>query len=160
MSVSTDAVLFYGYCWEDDDGILEKLETEWQEQVAVRRGHVSPWDSYPATDHLPYDQQRKIGNKWCDDNRAAIDEWVAVKNRIEKEFGCEVGRHCSDQYAVPYVFVEGSVTTANRGCPQRIDSWPSVGADWNEKLERFCNELEIKPPEGQKPGWWLVSFWG
>jgi hypothetical protein len=171
MGVSTNAILFYGYCWDDEIDLFdpdgesddELNDSEWVDVVARKRGHKSPWDSYPEAecDAAPYGKERNaIGDKWMAENRAAIDAWAHLKKSIEQELGCEINHHCSQDCMIPYIEIADSGLFARRGYPARIDAWPKAGDDWDGKLEKFCKELGIEPPPGQKPGWWLVSYWG
>jgi hypothetical protein len=132
MGVSTDAILFYGYCWDDessspwasddDDDIDDEERWElWEERYARLKG------CDPSTD--PYDFSRVSP--------------------------CETGSHCSDTCSMPYVAVRASVTIANRGYKQQVSSL-KVGRSWNKELVAFCKLMGIKRGR-RKAAWWLVS---
>jgi hypothetical protein len=153
MGVSTDAVFFYGYCWSEEEELIE--EDEWPEVVAKNRGLRDPWLDCPQV------ASREEVDQWVKQHRAEIDAWNDAKNAIGEEFGCDIGGHCSEQTTMPYVFIQGSEKLASRGYPERFDPDEMHADDaWNDRLNRFLKELGIRPPKKQKPGWWLVSYWG
>jgi len=165
MGVSTNAILFYGYCWDDESELLpdEGDSSEWPERVALARGHTNPWLAFPDEEvkKLPYPQQRTASDEWIKQHRAELDVWYEVKRDIEKEFGCEIGRHCSGDCPMPYITIAGSGKTVHRGYPETLTtSNLNISPEWDEMLERFMKELGISPPEGHSPGWWLASYWG
>lgn len=179
MGQSTNAILFYGYCWNEEGDIFSEGENteddedverdEWSHRVAKKRGHMDPWNSYPRDEieTLPYyREQRAAGEKWAEDNRQALDKWHEVIKAIEAEFGVDVGYHCSCDCPMSYVFVVASCTTARRGYPEKInpnailDPGATEVMDWNERLDKWFKELGVSKPPGQDaPGWWLVSHW-
>lgn len=153
MGVSTDAILFYGYCWDEEwAGLLPSDEeggdeAKWPKVILRRRGVANPWDSYPSEESRAADR------------RAELDAWYAAKAAVKEEYGCDIGRHCSGDCPMPFVSV-GKVYEARRGYPEEVASL-EVGADWGERLERFMADLGIARPDGQDaPRWWLVSYWG
>ncbi len=168
MGVSTNAVIFYGYCWEDEGidlleghGDIRGERPEWPEIVLRKRGGVNPWDAYPKEiEKLPYKERELCSAEWIAVNRRQIDEWYAAKQAVEAEFGCDIEQHCSGDCPMPFITITGSGTMARRGYPVAMDAWPLTDTAWDAKLQRFCDELGIAPPEGQRPGWWLVSYWG
>lgn len=117
MGVSTDAVLFYGYCW-DEEG--ELIGGRWEDRVLLARGHVNPWDAYSATgiEGIRDTTERlRLGKEWCDRNRADIDRWHELRRAVREELGCDIGSHCSGDCPMPYVYVESSDVTVRRGHP-------------------------------------------
>lgn len=161
MGVSTDAVIFYGFCWSEPTELFpEECEGEWQKAVLAKRGIVSPWEKAPqdAWDCLPYVERRKASDTWCKANRADLDTWYAQQEAVRQEFGVEVGYHCSGEYSIPYLYATGSRQRASRGYPEEVKSL-DVGVDWAARLERFLAELGLTRPH-DVPRWWLVSYWG
>jgi hypothetical protein len=143
MGVSTDAVLFYGYCWDEEgvdifNGALAD-DTDWEDVVLNRRG---------------------VANPWAGANRDLLDAWYVAQAAVREEFGVEVGTHCSGECPMPYLTPAGSARRSYRGHPQAIDP-ASLTADpeWAAKLDRFLAEFGIERPQ-PAPGWWLVSYWG
>jgi hypothetical protein len=149
MGVSTDAILFYGYCWDEPRDMPES----WEDTVAVRRGAKNPWDSYQWAGG-------EAMSRWCRENKEALDDWYRAKEAVEKEFGCDIHYHCSGDFSIPYVSVEASRVVALRGYPQQIKMPPEQDTPlWDRQLEKFLSELEIEKPQ-EAPAWWLVSYWG
>lgn len=157
MGVSTDAILFYGYCWSEEMSLIPEGEI-WQELLLGRRGVPNPFGGFPAPETIPYAKRRKLVDDWCVEHRAELDAWRAAKQGISQEFGVEIGTHCSDQCAMPYVFAVGSQIVAARGHPEQITTL-AVGVDWPSRLNHFLETLKIARPQ-PTPGWWLVSDWG
>lgn len=184
MGVSTDVILFYGYCWSKDGvelwpnmerGEGRREDKEWQKLVLEARGMKDPWDDYPAA-HMEevqrtkgYEAQRAEGEKWAEEHRAELDAWYAARRAVEEEFGVEVGWHCSCECPLPYAYVVASRLVAHRGCPKAVDpaALGLVGdqtgpqyALWGAMLDRWAEALGVQKPDGQEcPRWWLVSHW-
>lgn len=153
MGVSTDAILFWGYCldgdgvypWNaeaDDDGDEADADLDPEERYALAVG-VKP----PIAEWNDKDEKIKADyHRFWDEKRKA-----AAKSR------CTVGYHCSDECSMYYVAIKKSETKAHRGYPKNIKSL-EVGDDWEQKLRAYCEVMGIKTR--QKPKWWLVSYWG
>lgn len=167
MGTSTDAYLFYGYCWteytddlgdtdydEDEEsepraGLITSMDA-WAEKVVIERGHVNPWDSHPGGS----------SPAWMADNRAALDEWHDLKKAVEDEAGVDWDSHCSGEYPMPFLCIPESKKTAYRGNGEPVTSL-EVGEDWDARLAAHMEAQGFPPPEGKnQPGWWLVSYWG
>ena len=171
MGVSTNAILFFGFCWDDECDLLAEFvkddgdTPEWPDIVLRKRGVVNPWDSYPNAEMaaiLDYRQRSSAGSAWVEANRAAIDAWDDAMHAVQAEFGCGIGTHCSGDCSMPYVFVNDSAAMARRGCPEKIEQHQlKIDYTWHAMLDRFMTELGIDKPDGQDaPAWWLVSYWG
>src|SRR4051812_38542667 len=125
MGQSTDAILFYGYCWHEEGRLIEPDgdgdAPEWPEIVLHRRGVVNPWDACPEytsrAGFRDYTAWRKAADAWVEANRAAIDAWCAAQKAAREEFGCMIDTHCSNECGMPYVCVTSSRQEASRGCP-------------------------------------------
>ena len=165
MSVSTNATLFFGYCWDEEVRLFtaDKPEGEWMDIVLHRRGVHNPYNDFPAGsfDHIRgYAEKCKAENEWFSANRKSLDDYLRQVRQVVEEFGIVVGDHCSDSCRMPYVAVAGAVKSAYRGDPQAIDPAKLVADPaWPGKLDRFLNEFGITKPQPE-PGWWLVSIWG
>jgi hypothetical protein len=160
MGTSTNAILFYGYCWDEETELIEG-GGEWVNVIAKQRGVTNPWDKYVEPDQkLSYHERERITKAWRDANRAELDAMYAAKRAIEKEYNCEIGYHCSGEYSMPYVAIAACGITAYRGYPKPISAADlKVDAAWDEEIARFCRDVGITPPKDQKPQWWLVSYW-
>lgn len=180
MGVSTDAILFYGYCWDDedvrnpweigredadDDEDDEDDATEdedWEERYARTKGCLPPTTPFPERRVTPTHE-----NGWDSTpkdydaaEQAIIDQYEAywdAKRKIVEAATCLVDRHCMASCPMAYVAVSESVTTSHRGFPHEITSL-AVDPTWDAALAEFCAALGIKV-DNKKPAWWLVSDW-
>jgi hypothetical protein len=172
MGQSTDAYLFYGLCWNDEAELLDdNPDDEWDEIVARREGHTSPWDLYRDSgaedehETLPYSERQAAYEAW----KRSIgfedlyNQWSSVRDEIKSRYsGISISSHCSCDYPRPYIDSDESESQARRGSPQQIDpvTLNSAPTDvWDKALDRFVNDLEIDISEAQGPGWFLVSNW-
>lgn len=176
MGQSTDAILFYGYCWDDEGATLigqdEDDESEWEEVIAVREGHTNPWDLYRSSgaeaEHmkLPYGPQRDAAfDEWKKsfDFDSLTEKWYAAKAEIKDRYKVAISSHCSCEYPMPYIYVTGTKTRASRGYPKQIDPAKMDTQDypwqWDDALSTFTDDLGIDLSGAKGPGWFLVSNW-
>jgi hypothetical protein len=160
MSFSSDAILFYGYCWSEECDLIERGEySEWEEAIAVKRGLVNPWDSCPDFHEIrDYAKRRDAENAWLAKHESELDAWRAATKAIAEEFGCCIRHHCAGEYPMPYIAIRASRICASRSNPEEVKSL-EVQPDWDAKLERFITELGIEKLH-ESPRWWLVSYYG
>lgn len=156
MGQSTDGILFYGYCWdeegaelwadgqENEDGESEDAEERYARLIGIPR----PTAEYPERDNHTPEAERA---------RSAFSDYWDAKGKAVEASGVEVDRHCSGECPIPYVAVTASKTTARRGYPETIKTL-DVGVGWDKMLADYCALMGITPPQ-EKPGWWLVSMW-
>ena len=117
----------------------EKYDDDWQNFVAENSGL-----SYP---NIEYEGNEKIFSEYWDKQRKLI-----------KELGCEVGIHCSSEYACIFVSLTNKTLTASRGYPEEVTKdFMEITEEDIEKLKRFCELLEMPWSE---PKWHLASYWG
>lgn len=160
MSTSTDAILFYGYCWDDEwsGEDMPEWAGDWEKAYAAARGVMAPRAALPErvgpdghsrpTDYSPQEQ-------------AIIDQYSAywkAQREVVAAAPALVDEHCSDECQMKYVAIKASVTTASRGCPEQILSL-DVDPAWRPQMEEFCELMKIDVSM-KKIGWWLVSWWG
>lgn len=156
MGQSTDAILFWGYCWDEEraapwlgEDEAADADVDWEERYAKIRGVIPPSADYPHNNDK---------SEAAEVVRAAYSAfWGETREAVEAS-GCLVDSHCSGSCPMPYVAVAASRTKASRGHPQPIASL-DVAPEWRGLLDAFCRDMRITPPEGQQPGWWLVSDW-
>lgn len=167
MGVSTDAILFYGYCWSDEAHSLWKTdddneEDSWEDRYARTKGLPPPSTPYPertvpSTRENGWDSTPK---DYTAAEKAIIKQhttyWDA-KGKLVDASPCLVDSHCSASCPMPYVAVRKSVTLSYRGYPNKIASL-DIDPAWNATLAEFCKTMDIKVGN-KKPGWWLVSDW-
>jgi hypothetical protein len=171
MGVSTDAILFYGYWWDeeahtpyeiDDDDKGDVDEDSWETRYARVKGLPPPSTPFPERSVTP---TRENGwdptpKDYSAAEQAVVDQWSAywkAKETIVDAAPCLVDTHCSVSYPMPFVAVRASVTKSHRGCPSKITAL-SMDPAWDEQLADFCASMGIKI-DGMTPAWWLVSDW-
>lgn len=151
MGTSTNAYLFYGYCWNEEVEFEANID-EAAKAILAERGHVDPWNDYPGRDGA---------EAWMAQNDAAIDAFHALMDEVKSELGVDWGFHCHHEYSMPYLFIPGIEVTAYRGSPEAAPDTSTVDPSWKPKLDAFLAGQGIEPPEGEnQPGWWLASWWG
>lgn len=164
MGVSTDAVLFYGYAWEedgrfpptidrDDEEEDEDSDDEWQDRVLTARGVPKVnWDTYNR------DDVGEARQRWEKESGYAVRN--EAKKALTKDFPCEIGGHCSGDYPMPYVYLTKYAHTASRGEAAEVAGLPEPTDEEKAKLAAFIELLKIDVSEAKGPGWLLVSYWG
>lgn len=133
MGQSTDAYLFYGFCWDDEEELFEDGD-EWFDTLARKRGFVG--------EYVPYEITKEI--------QAEFD--VSMDTHCHSEYRMPLvyvkGTMLQAWRGTPKAVPGGYLVN------------PSTWMGWDTKLRAFCDTLGITPPEGQEPQWWLVSYWG
>jgi hypothetical protein len=173
MGQSTDAILFYGFCWteetnapwnigKDYDDHDDKDDGDWEKRFARLKGLKDPDRPFPnrevpRTRENGYDSTPK---DYSAAEQAIIDEhrasWAA-KRELVATSTVEVETHCSGECPMPLVAVKASKTKAWRGNPMEITSL-DVKPEWDAELRGFCDLMGIDVKD-QAPKWWLVSDW-
>ncbi len=176
MGQSTDAILFYGYIWdeetrwpwdvgraydEDDDGEDDE-DDDWEGRYARTKGCLPPALPFPDREVPPTRENgwSTTPTDYTAAEQAIIDQHSAyweMKRELAKAAPCLVDNHCSDSSPMPYVAVRVSVTNSSRGNPHEITSL-AVDPSWDKDLAEFCTAMEIDI-RNKKPGWWLASYW-
>lgn len=156
MGQSTNAILFYGYAWEDEHELFEDGEKEWQEVLAIKRGHINPWSTFPEA--LNHYSKKDESDLWVANHRTQIDEWYSVKNNISEEFGVEISSHCSGNCPYPYIYAVKSRVLAYRGDVKEIKPEHLEVKNYKELLAKFVAEFNFELPH-LEPKWCLVSDW-
>lgn len=167
MGQSTDAILFWGYCWteetsapwtigkDDEDNGDEDWETRW----ARAKGLNGPTEPFPETRD---DRGRQV--KLSPEQSAVMEKFIAYwaeKRRLAEAAGCVVETHCSADCPMPYVAIKASLTRAWRGSPHEI-SGLAAEPFWQAGIDEFCAIMGIKTDNAEGGGratWWLVSDW-
>lgn len=173
MGQSTNAILFYGYCWEDetsspwiigraDDAPEDENEEEdWKKRYVTRCGLVSPSRQFP-TREVPRTRENNFSctpTDYTADEQSVIDEhrayWAAERALVDASW-CEVDQHCSAECPMQFVAVKASRRISHRGDATPIDDL-RVDPTWDVQLAEFCTLMEI--PVQESPRWYLVSYW-
>ena len=183
MGQSTNAILFYGYCWteetsrpwtigddddEDDedvdneDVVTDDSDDDWESRYARAKGCLAPSTPFPQRTVQPTRENfySSTPKDYSTAEQAIIDQHTAywqAKRKIVEAAGCSIETHCSGECPMPYVAVKASQTISRRGYMEEITSL-AVDPSWNEALDEFCAVMGIKT-DGLKAAWWLVSDW-
>lgn len=176
MGVSTDAIIFYGYVWDEETSTPWTIDSgdedeesdddshddeDWEARYASKYGLTKPEKPFPDKG---YDLKAgKPITNYTPEEQAIVDEWKAyfdAKRKIVEASPCEVDTHCSGECPMPYVCVKDSYVCNSRGDytelkPEQFE----VEEHWNDQLKKFCNLMGITMPAGG-PKWYLVSYWG
>lgn len=143
MSQSTDAILFYGYCWTDES-------PPW----------VDPNDYESEDEDAGDDEERYLRLAGFDEKYDGDASYFDRKRDVMSKATGEIIRHCSDGCTMYGVAVAGSSTTAWRGSPRTIDaSALAPKPEWAEMLRVYCDHMKINVAD-KEPSWHLVSWWG
>jgi hypothetical protein len=140
MGVSTDAILFYGLEFGEEDPFgdgEERYEAEeaWNKEHGPKRPDS---DDYQGAE---WEAWRKERDAW---NKTGV--------------GINAGRHCSGEYPMYYIALKAHEYTAWRGTAIKIDPAKlEPTQEQEDALQEFCEKHNIKC---ENPGWFLVSYWG
>jgi hypothetical protein len=174
MGQSTNAILFYGYCWTEETsrpweiGVDTESDTDddsdddWESRYALTKNCLPPSTPFPERTVTPTRENgwSSTPKDYSTAEQAIIDQhrayWSAKRTIVEAALCC-VGTHCSGECPMPYVAVKASETICRRGHMKEITSL-TVDPTWDEALIAFCAAMGIKT-DGQKAAWWLVSDW-
>jgi hypothetical protein len=169
MGQSTNAILFYGYCWneeisrlwdgEGDDGD----DGDWESRYARTKGCLPPSVPFPNREVRPTRENgwSSTPKDYSPAEQAIIDQHSAywdAKQKLVEAAACCVDTHCASECSMPYVAVKASQTTSGQGRMKEITTL-TVDPTWAAALSEFCGAMGIKT-EGKKAAWWLVSWWG
>jgi hypothetical protein len=163
MGMYASATLFYGYILdlddlpENEDGeVIEDFD--WAEKILKERGMVDPWDSYPNTDGMSYDQQTEIHSKWKLEHDDELDAWYEAKSKVERTIGVEMSTYGHYDEIHYYLVVKGTSQSASPSYPNALDDlW--TDSRWVSELDSFLEAYNIELPE-DGPCWWLVASYG
>lgn len=139
MSVSSDALLFYGFSAEDVGDWGEIDNDDWEALYAEKKG-VSP---------QVYDGKNQISEE-------ALREYWRKTRKLLLDEPCEIGYHCMDGSAISYVCIKSTLTTASRGTPREVKTL-EIDPAWRDQLKKFCDLMEIPWQESK---WYLASWMG
>lgn len=157
MSISTDALLVYGYdLGASDDVRIKEANGEYGEVQA-------PWWNSGSVDmngepENVFDAMMRI---LCVAAHGAAPTWPWQRNDVVHEhYGARMVMHCSDEYPM-YILAAHSII-AYRGDVERLDLVKLIDLSarkrWDDKLHTAINVLGIHPQQ-EKPMWLLVSSW-
>lgn len=151
MSVSTDAILFWGIPYGDEE-IDRSI-------FAAKFNLVGDHDDYEwETIYASAVGIREPDEPWSDEPyaRQKFIEFWEQKRWQYRASQCEVGTYSSYQYPMYFACVSASIIIARRGSHSEVESI-SVHPEWRGKLRNFCDILGLP---WREPKWTMVSLWG
>lgn len=157
MGTSTNAILFYGYVFDDEGSrpYEDDNDEDWESRYARLSGLVGPEEPYP--DGVRNSKTHEY--EYTPEEQKIVDKHTAFwdkQRKLVEKCGVVVDTHCSCDCPMPFVAVTKSKIVSHRGEWSEIKSL-DVGEDWNQKLKDFCQLMGIKTKG--KPKWYLVSDW-
>ena len=149
MGVSTDAILFFGYCWDEEGEPFADLIEKEKEASGLE-------DDYDLDDFILLKYGfREPPEKEYGADPSKKEEWAAYfkdKHEFLGKIGIEIIRHCHCD--VTMYGIASSKYEASRGNPESVEHLFTGNRD---ELDEFCKKLGVEIPEGG-PKWWLVSY--
>jgi hypothetical protein len=141
MGTSTDAILFYGYCWDAETDQPWTIDRDREDEG----GDIEDEDWR--------DRYVRVMGLIADGDRAS----GARAYELTQALACEVSTHCSRECPMPLVAVTASLTRSRRGYMTEIRDL-AVDPAWDGMLAEFCRVMGIRV-DRLRPAWWLVSDW-
>ena len=153
MSVSTDAILCYGFDVGGDHDMPDWMKPigddkdfDFDDFVVSRLS-----DSIKQPGRFDTDEYRR--------NPELKEQWKkywADKKAFIALVGVSLVRHCSGDCPMYILAAKASITTAHRGSPKKIHDGVAADPNWRSTLESFCEKTGIYM---QEPSWILCSDW-
>lgn len=143
---STDAILFYGICWDEEDH-----RWNWRPYIHPDMDDAEVAEASP----IPVSERIEEG-----DDETPDQEWV--DDRVP---GLIVGEHCCASSPMGYIAIAESEQVASRGYPARVgnvDLPDLVRMGYEDTLRKFCEVAHYDYGalmRAGKIGWFLVSWW-
>lgn len=156
MSVSTDAILAYGYH-------LGGPDADWEiENTVEKYGYEVPAGGWYDPENEEVDFAEAAMNRLLAAAGFTETDWQAAgfferRDKAEKDLGVTIVTHCS--YTVPMYVLAAWSTEACRGYPKTISPTEFVGERllWNARLEHALKSLDLTPKQSE-PTWILCSL--
>lgn len=166
MSTSTDAYLYFGFDFLDEEDEATEFSTRdffrdgnWDDEYAKRCGIVDGSNLFNSDGEYAVE----VGEER--DRRSKVyDAYRDDVNKLTKALPCELDIHCHSDCAVNFICLKDRFIKASRGYPEDIESsfikkQMAVPPNKSEidAMKEFCKVMEIP---WQEPGWRLASYWG
>ncbi len=145
MTTSTNALLYYGFTFTEED----------EEDL--------PWDK---EDDIDYDVDDwlcdKLGGpkeptvEWSEETSEQFHECWETKKKFIEELPIMIDSHCSLDCSIYFICIRESHHVAHRGYPEKLGDTIIKNLGWDTTLHEYCEKLGI---EWQKPQWELASMW-
>lgn len=134
MGQSTDAKVWFGFCWTTED---QEYYDNGLPSVVV--------------------EFMKRSDQSVEDEEDAVRAVEAILN----VYGCRLIRHCCGDYTMHGLAVSDSALCASRGYPINLTdtgliTTGTVNPEWLTNLQQAAKAIGW--PE-KPPAWWLASYW-
>lgn len=119
-------------------------------------------------EELPASFRTYLGSEDDDDEEyfdwdAFVEHHLGLQNEEDparkagrEGFSVDLVTHCSYDYPMYFLAVNGTEVSARRGYPKKLDL-ADVTAAKIQAMREFCEQMGI---EWQEPSWHLMSIWG
>jgi hypothetical protein len=145
MTVSTDAMLYYGFTFLDED----ENDPPWKKEDD---------EDYDVEDWLC----EKLGgptppaSEWSEELQEEFSNYWKAKRKFIEELPIMIGWHCYIDEPMYFICIRDSHHKASRGYPQKLGGDVVSLLGWNVVMREYCDRLGIN---WQKPQWELASVW-
>ena len=164
MGQSTNAILFYGYCWDEEAQHAWELHPDYDRDLAEEQ-KLDDEDAEERYVRLKRGLNKPAGEY----DEKLYGGYLEAKHKLLEKLNVEHDTHCSGGCPMPYVAIKSSVVTAWRGHkielqPDKMFASPHTlkpdgSGHWATDLREYCELMQIPVPD-EDPKWWLVSYWG
>lgn len=162
MGMYASAKLFYGYIFDEDVELFDEDNEDCDmdgivRNVAISRGHIDPWDDFPETDAMGWEEAQEVAGKWQAERKEDLDVWHQTLREIDKSIPVDISRYGHYDYPRYYLAIKGTEVTGSPSVPVALGDIPTL-PEWKEQLDRFIEEYGFDKPEGyNQPGWFMVA---
>lgn len=155
MSISTDAILAYGYHLGGSEGWKVENAGRWSDELPV--DWFDPEDE--DADFAEAATNRLLAAAGFTETDWRIDGYFERRREAETNLGVEIVTHCLIDYPM-YVLATWSLE-AHRGYPKTINPAEFIGDRlwWDARLTRALKDLGLTPKQFE-PAWILCSLYG
>ena len=155
MGISSDGILAFGF-----DLGLEEENPEFLLRPDVERNEDNDYDQ--EEDYFDFDDFlyhiHGLGEYPSEGTDAEKTQYFEAKKKLESECPVELVRHCSYDYTMYIIAINGSEKRSYRGDPTIISPQElNIDAAKIEAAKQFCEQHNIP---WQEPNWVLCSMYG
>lgn len=161
MGVSTDGIIFCGWPLEED------VELPWgacDEDGEYDEGDHEEWwrriSGFENLFQLYNERGEYVGGVRPDDEKIGAYYEHRRKWLEANPIPFEVVNYCSGDYPIYAIALNGTVTTARRGFPQKFDPEEmEIDLEEADRIRLLFLEHGMHLPDDD-PAWHLASYWG
>lgn len=154
MGISSDAHLAFGVDLQEESPF--ENDDDLGELLARKEGHPNPWDEIPDdanNDTALYEQWKRENPEWV----KRSDAWYPLTKRLKESAPVEIITHCSYEYPMYIVALNGTKVTAWQGDPKEA-RLVTVRGEHLRSATEFCEKHNLCDFSGAK--WLLFSSVG